>query len=179
MKVVIARHCETDWNKSGRIQGQTDIPLNDTGHAQAELLAKDVVQHGITKLISSDLMRARQTVGYVMRLLKLPATHDARLRENNFGTLEGLSHAEFWIKCGVKHKFGTDALNADFTEFGGERGSDVLARQLAVLDELKTLHADETVMIVGHGRSLRILLTHLGYPTKFLRTQGTHIIIDY
>jgi probable phosphoglycerate mutase len=179
MKVVIARHCETDCNAQGRIQGQMDTVLNATGVAQAKQLAASVVGLGIELLVASDLKRAMQTAAHVSLALGLPIWAEPRLRECSFGSLDGLSFVEFGLRCGIHNLGKGDPLKNDFTPFGGELGTAVFARQKQVLDELKTAFDDRTIMIIGHGRSLRTLLQPLGHPKKFLRTQGTYQVIEY
>lgn len=180
MKVVVARHCETDYNAQGRIQGIIDTELNAVGHGQAARLAEDVKGHGIALIVSSDLRRAVQTAAYAVAATGAPAAVDPRLRECSFGSLDGVGYAEFALKCGPRN-LPTEAfvLRADFTKWGGERGRDVFDRQKALMDELKSAHEGDVVMIVGHGRSLRTFLAPLGHPTSWLRNQGSHLVIDY
>ena len=59
--IYLLRHGQTDWNKMGRMQGQTDIPLNQTGRDSAYSCVQDILKAGVTRIISSDLMRAKQT----------------------------------------------------------------------------------------------------------------------
>lgn len=180
MKTVVARHCETDYNAQGRIQGLIDNELNAVGRGQAVRLAEDVKGHGLALIVSSDLRRAIQTAEYVSAATGARLVVDPRLRECSFGSLDGVGYAEFAIKCGPRN-LPTEAfvLKADFTKWGGERGQDVFDRQKALMDELKSAHDGVAVMIIGHGRSLRTLLAPLGHPTSWLRDQGSHLVIDY
>lgn len=180
MKIVVARHCQTDLNAQHRIQGLIDAELNATGFAQAARLAEEVKGHGIAAIVSSDLKRAVQTAKVVADALGVRAWADARLRECAFGTLDGVSYPEFALKCGVRNlPTASFVLQADFTPWGGERGQAVFDRQKALLDELVAEHPDGCLMIVGHGRSLRTLLAPLGHPTSWLRDQGSHLVIAY
>ncbi len=180
MKTVIARHCRTAYNAHGLMQGHIDIPLDDTGWKQAVELARGVRSYGLVGIWCSDLARSMQTAEIVAELVGVTVTVDRRLRECGFGTLDGLSFPQFALKCGFRNlPMARLALQADFTRFGGERGIDVYDRQVELLEDLKIEHDDETVMIVGHGRSLRTLLAPLRHPHKWLRNQGSHIVIDY
>ncbi len=180
MKIVVARHCQTDLNAQHRIQGHLDAELNATGYAQAARLADGVRGLGITAIVSSDLKRAVQTAKVVAAALTVHSWTDVRLRECHFGSLDGVSYAEFGLKCGLRNlPTASFVLEADFTPFGGERGIDVFERQKALLNELVAEHPDGCMMIVGHGRSLRTLLAPLGHPTSWLRDQGSHLVITY
>jgi probable phosphoglycerate mutase len=110
--LYLARHGETDWNAARRWQGQTDVPLNATGRAQARELAVRARTRGIVSVGSSDLCRARETACIVsealggVRLL----SPDPALRERDFGSFEGLTREE----CQERYpdawaRYGTDA----------------------------------------------------------------------
>jgi probable phosphoglycerate mutase len=95
--IYFVRHGETDWNVARRIQGHTDIPLNDTGRAQARRngqTLKTVVRDAAAfTFVSSPLGRAHETMRIVRAELGLPPTtfaQDERLKELNFGQLEGM-----------------------------------------------------------------------------------------
>jgi broad specificity phosphatase PhoE len=98
--VYFVRHGETEWNRQGIIQGCTDIPLNDTGHAQAKTVAKALKTHvadtAKCQLVMSPLTRTRQTMGHIADALEadqhtIPA--DDLLKELGFGIWEG---KPFW-----------------------------------------------------------------------------------
>jgi broad specificity phosphatase PhoE len=86
---------------------------------------------------------------------------------------------EFRRRCGPKNmNVSPDVLASDFTEFGGDKGTDLFARQKELLDELKAAFETQTVMIIGHGRSLRTLLTTLGHGRK-VAPQGDFLSFSY
>ena len=94
------RHGETDWNKQGLQQGSVDIPLNETGLAQAREAAERLHGKGITTIIASPLSRARVTAEIVAERLGLPVTIDPDLREVGWGIHEGTGMADWfqdWI----------------------------------------------------------------------------------
>ena len=102
-RVLLIRHGIPDWNSVGRFQGHADVPLNDTGLAQAARMATQVAGYQPTRLLSSDLGRARQTAEFVAAACHLPIEVDARLREVNVGSWAGLDMetvgeqvADFW-----------------------------------------------------------------------------------
>ncbi len=87
----VLRHGQTDWNVQARLQGSTDIPLNDTGRAQARLAAELLDGLGITRIVASPLSRALETAQIVGDRLGLEPSIDGRLIERNFGLFEGLT----------------------------------------------------------------------------------------
>lgn len=83
------RHGETEWNRLGRMQGSADVPLNETGIAQAER-ARDLLENsGVSRIVCSPLIRALQTAEIVNRDLQLPISFVDDLREAHFGVNEG------------------------------------------------------------------------------------------
>ena len=97
MRIFMARHGETDWNVERRIQGSTDIPLNENGIRQAHSLAgyleRQVVGKGgtITHIFTSPLERAKETAEIVGARLRVPVEAVSGLEEMNFGICEGKS----------------------------------------------------------------------------------------
>ncbi|MGZ3305814.1 MAG: histidine phosphatase family protein [Asticcacaulis sp.] len=87
----VLRHGQTDWNLQARLQGSTDIPLNDTGREQARQAAELLHGLGITRIVSSPLSRALETARIVGERLGLAPDIDGRLIERNFGLFEGLT----------------------------------------------------------------------------------------
>ncbi len=93
-RVLAIRHGETAWNTESRIQGHTDIPLNDTGLWQAERVAHALRGESLQAVYSSDLQRARTTAQAIAQAQQLTLSLDPGLRERHFGHLEGLTHQE-------------------------------------------------------------------------------------
>ena len=160
------RHGETDWNKLQRYQGQTDIPLNDTGRAQAARNGRvlDAVlgaDKSLFDFVASPLARATETMEIVRANLGLPPRPfplDDRLKEQNFGHWEGL----LWSELPTLDPEGVAARQADtwnWTPRGGENYEMVRAR---VCEWLRTLTRD--TVAVGHGnisRAVRGILLDL------------------
>ncbi|MDY5482916.1 MAG: histidine phosphatase family protein [Clostridium sp.] len=94
MKLYLIRHGQTDWNIEGKIQGKTDIPLNQTGLHQAKLLAKGMRSRQITEVYTSPLLRARQTAEILAEEKGLPVQEIPELREVDFGLWEGRTWEE-------------------------------------------------------------------------------------
>lgn len=160
MKLLLTRHGQTDWNIARRYQGQTDVPLNETGTLQAALLAQRLSAHVIHTIYSSDLSRAMNTAKAVAESQELtPVLHsDPRWRELSFGDWEGMTYQEMsahspelfdaWMK---------DSLNVSTPN--GETHIQLAERVQAAFSELKANHKDETVLVVGHSGSMQTLLS--------------------
>ena len=133
--VFLARHGETAWNRAGRWQGKTDIPLSDAGREQARALAAGLVGRGIAEVHASDLQRASETAQIVAGLLGIAAFNvDARLRERGFGCFEGFTREE----CAERHPDAWARYLADWraTPPGGEPQPEVAARVVGALTEI-------------------------------------------
>ena len=89
------RHGETDWNKQELLQGNTDIPLNDNGRAQAKSAAPFFLGLPIKYIVTSTLSRAQETAEIVNRHLKLDILFEDNIRERHFGDLEGQGYEHF------------------------------------------------------------------------------------
>jgi probable phosphoglycerate mutase len=150
--LFLVRHGETDWNLAGRWQGQTDVPLNEAGRAQARALAGRMRALGIVTVAASDLERARTTAEIVAAELGLEVRAvDHRLREQSFGAFEGLTArecAERFPQAWARH-----VADPRSTPPGGEPGAEVLARVVPALKDVAALGAP--ALVVMHGRALR------------------------
>lgn len=148
MLLYLVRHGETDWNNQRRIQGTTDIPLNDTGRQQAARTGRLLARRDWDAVISSPLSRARETASIIAAELGLPEpTTDDRLVERNYGEAEGLDFAE------MQRLFPEDAAVP-----GREKRSAVAARAIEALMDIAHSHADESVVVVSHGGLIRSVL---------------------
>ena len=141
--LLLVRHGETDWNADGRLQGQTDRPLNDYGRGQARQLATELADGELEAIYSSDLSRARETAEIVGERLGLPVALDSDLREKDWGTWEGLTAAE-----------------RDRVGFVGESTQAHQERMLRALRRIAERHPDDRrVLVVTHGGSMRRVQT--------------------
>lgn len=159
----LIRHGETDWNvKLGRLQGHTDIPLNEKGLKQAEALSHLLPDLRISKVISSDLQRAFQTARHMTRLQD-PHEVTADLREVHLGVGEGLTWDEINLKLGpdFRGKWSThDAGSLDFRFPEGESRREVLSRVQNCLQNYLQKFKGETLAFVSHGFVIRSLVYH-------------------
>jgi broad specificity phosphatase PhoE len=178
-RILLVRHGQTSWNAAGRLQGHTDIELDVTGREQALALARTLGDAGITRVWSSDLVRARETAAIIAAHLGLaaPAT-DAELRERRFGVFEGLTRDE----CAATHP---DAWRAWLAQTGhppgGEPRDEAVVRMQRALARLARANAagTGTMLVVSHGGVMRLWLMELLGPTVPLIANATTYLLDH
>lgn len=149
MKLYVARHGETEWNKLNKVLGRTDIPLNDTGLSQANELAEKMKEYNIDLIITSTLCRAAETGKIVAEKNNIPYQTEARLMEQNFGIFEGLNRNNE-VYQEAKRKYASRYED-------GESFFDVVARIYPFIEELKEKYSDKNVLLVTHGGICRII----------------------
>lgn len=156
----IFRHGQTIWNAEGRPQGQHPypVPLTMTGREQAEQLAQKLSDKKIKKLISSDLLRAKQTAEIVAGKLGLEVEFDARLREVDYGKLNGMYTIEREEKYPDFRKCYTD-YSASFPE--GESFGEVGERMKAAIREAALKYNNRSIAVSSHGNAMTVLLNVL------------------
>jgi probable phosphoglycerate mutase len=174
-RIVLARHGQTAWNALGRLQGHTDIELDDVGRDQARSLARSMATAGIAAVVTSDLARAKQTGEIVADALRLGAPHtDPELRERRFGVFEGLTRDQ----CASQHPAAWRAWIAT-TEAppGGESRDDAVARLTRALERVAA--ASGPVLVISHGGVMRLWLMNLLGTTIPLVPNGTTYIVEH
>ncbi|MFZ4855587.1 MAG: histidine phosphatase family protein [Desulfuromonadaceae bacterium] len=160
--LYIARHGETEWNRAGKLQGHRDSPLTAKGQQQAVALAAALSNRKITRVYSSDLGRAVQTATAVAEQLGVELIQDVRLRERNFGELEGQPHREL-------DRF---RLFPDDLAPGGESFRQAYERSVACLEEFAGQHHNSVFAVICHGGIVhgafhRALGLPLNHPRHF------------
>lgn len=156
-KIIFVRHGETFWNESKRYQGHSDISLNEKGLQQAKLVAKRLAGEKISAIYSSDLIRAVQTAEIIGEQHSLQPIVVKEFREVNFGLWEGLTYAEIMAVW-------PDGLSAIYSKPGaalipdGESFHDVQKRTAIGLAKCIASHQQETIVVVSHGGTMRVLL---------------------
>jgi broad specificity phosphatase PhoE len=149
---LLARHGETDWNREHRVQGHTDVPLNERGLGQARALADSLSAIPLEAVYSSDLARARVTAEAVARPHFLEVVIERALREKSFGSWEGLTDVE------IAARF-PDAVRGRWGD--GETTEQVAERAITAIERIRARHADGPVLVVSHGGPLRAILAHV------------------
>jgi len=163
-ELCLIRHGQTDWNLSGRWQGQSaDAPaLNEAGLAQSLAIRAQLPDLNFSAIYSSDLLRARQTAELVAEPLGLTVILEPRLREINLGVWEGMLSSD--IEAQYPHELMERKQNRFHARAPkGESPLEMAERVTSALSEIEIKHADETVIIVSHGVSLAFIIC---------RTQG-------
>jgi probable phosphoglycerate mutase len=149
-RIVAIRHGETAWNVDTRIQGHTDIPLNDTGRWQARRLADAVTHEGLAAVYASDLGRAHETAEAVARAAGLTVINHVGLRERGFGVFEGHTFAEIERRW-PGHALRWRQRDPEFGPEGGETLRGFYARCVETASELAARHVGQSIAIVAHG----------------------------
>jgi glucosyl-3-phosphoglycerate phosphatase len=164
-RLVFWRHGRTEWNAQMRFQGQTDIPLDDVGLAQAERAAAMLATLNPSIIIASDLVRAHQTAQALARQVGIKVTTDARLRETFAGDWEGLTRDVLESQYGPE--LAAWSAFSDVRPGGhGETRIEVADRmEAAVRHALPSLEAGQTMVVATHGGAARTAIGRLlGLP---------------
>ena len=163
----LVRHGVTDWNAVGRIQGQSDPPLNQAGHRQARGLGNRLAAVPFAAACSSDLRRASETAAAILQGEKSPAANDARPAGEALRSLGGTDLPSGGGPLSRPVSQQADDRRPFLRPAGGESDLDLYARAGAVADRLLQAHAGRggNLLVVAHGGILRALIACLtGLP---------------
>ncbi len=163
-RIVLVRHASTDWSGT-RFCGRTDLPLNETGRAEVDLLVARLVAAGlsVTAVRSSPALRAVETARPLAAALGAPLELDERLREADFGRVEGRAFddvARSWPDV-ARLILACDGT-VDWP--GGERAADLMERCRSVAGGLEAAPGD--ALVVTHGGPMRVLAALLGIEPR-------------
>jgi broad specificity phosphatase PhoE len=151
-QVYLARHGQTAYNHEGRFQGQQQIPLDDTGRAQALELAERAAPYGFRALWTSPLIRARETAEAVAARTGLVAVEDARLMETDAGDWTDRSFAD--VRAESPERF--DAFASAQPDFGFPGGESFAEQEVRVEQALADVLLGELpALVVCHGMVIR------------------------
>lgn len=164
MMLYIVRHGETDWNRQKKVQGHTDIPLNEYGRHLAEETAEGMKDIPIDIGYTSPLKRARETAEIILKERNIPLLDEPRIQEIGFGIYEG-------IHTGTQEKEpGSDEFNLFFTDTasyippeGAESVEELYERTGQFLEELcgRRELEDKNILISTHGAAMTALLNRI------------------
>jgi 2,3-bisphosphoglycerate-dependent phosphoglycerate mutase len=154
-QVLFIRHGETDWNRIKRIQGHVDIPLAESGLAQAEQLAQRLVTEArdgkrLDAVYSSDLLRAQQTAKPFAQALGMPLQLREGLRERWYGAFQGHDNGE--IKAKFPDEYAVwQTRDPGFAPPGGESQRAFYERVLEAVRPMVAAHPDGRIACIAHG----------------------------
>jgi uncharacterized phosphatase len=150
LRIALTRHGQTDWNAAGQLQGSSDVPLNDTGRAQAAESVQRFSPDEWEAVVTSPLSRASETGAILAAGLGIPlgGTYE-ELRERHYGQAEGLTDGEAALRW----------PDGEFPEL--EPRPSVAARGLAALDRIAADLPGSSVIVVAHGTLIREILRRM------------------
>jgi broad specificity phosphatase PhoE len=152
--LLLARHGESDWNRSKRWQGFADRPLTDLGRRQADELADRLDDTELDAVYSSDLRRARETAEAVARRKRLEVKTTSDLREVDVGSWSGLTRAE--AEARFPDAYGRWLQGSEGWE-DGETYDQLGDRVIRGLRQIAADHEGGRVLVVAHGGTIRAI----------------------
>jgi probable phosphoglycerate mutase len=165
------RHGQTLWNAERRFQGQSDVPLDETGEAQAERAARLLAALRPDLIVSSDLSRAASTAAPLARLTGLEVNLDKDLRERSGGSWEGLTDTEIRERYPDEHATWTPP-DGEPAAAVADRVAGALRRTVTAVSEQVT-GRDGLAVVVSHGAALRLGMSRLlGMPADLVSVLG-------
>lgn len=181
--LIIIRHGETEWNQAMRFQGHGDSPLTALGRRQARAIAQRLKPMAIDTLISSDLGRTRETAAIIADYTGHAVALDSRLRERNYGVLEGLTVPE--IKAA--HPAVLDRLNTadpDYIVPQGESHRQHYQRNIAFIEDVLAQKPGAKLAVVAHGGVLESIFRYVAHmsleqPRCFISPNASLTIITH
>ncbi len=170
MNVLLCRHGETPWNREGRYQGHTDIPLHESGEGQAKALGTRLAEVKIVRAIASPLVRARTTAELILGPSRAGMLgFDDGLKEISHGGWEGKTVSEISVSHPELFEAWKNKPTATLQAGpNAESLQNVLDRSwLALGRAVQGLGSNDTVLVVAHDAVNRVLLCRiLGLPLE-------------
>lgn len=159
MELYIIRHGQTDWNRARKLQGRTDIPLNEWGRRVAELTREGLQDVVFDVAFTSPLVRAKETAEIILKDRNIPIIEDERIIEVNFGAYEG---EDFRLEDeNLQNFFSRPELY--YAVDGSESMESILKRTGDFLEELyaNPKYQNSTIFVATHGAALCGLLCNI------------------
>ncbi|MFD9627177.1 histidine phosphatase family protein [Peribacillus muralis] len=144
--ICLVRHGQTDWNAQGKLQGQTDIPLNGLGKIQARQCGEFLMKENWDVIITSPLIRARETADIIALNINVPVIEKIEFIEKNFGAAEGLTAEK------------REAAFKDKAYPGQESEQSLTSRLMKGLQEIQEEYPERKVILVAHGAVIHFIL---------------------
>lgn len=183
-RLYLVRHGATQLTAEDRFSGAVGVDLSDEGRHQVRRLAERLADDGIRAVYTSPLSRTIETAEILAKPHRLPLVRRDGLREIGHGRWEGLTRRE------VEERFAEEyaAWEADpftFAPEGGESGLGVLARALPVIREIVVSHVGQTVLVVSHKATLRLIVSSVlgfdprGYRDRLDQSPACLNVVDF
>lgn len=191
-EIILARHGQTAWNIGEVFRGQTDIPLDETGIKQAELLAEYLGDKKIEAIFSSPLQRALKTAQTVAQFHTLEVQVTQGLNDPSFGVWEGMPQQE--VREKYRDLYGQWISSPHIVKLpGGEGLNDVTERSVALVQEVVKRYQGTVVMVAHRVVNQAIILALMGLDnshfwnikldtaaiTTFLYQRGRFILAEH
>ena len=160
IEIILARHGETDWNASETFRGRADIPLNETGRKQAEMLGEYLGQEKIDFIYSGPLKRAVETAGAIAGRQKLKVNYVENLNDFHFGDWQGLSGSEVAEKYPELYRDWLDTPEQVKIP-GGESLEDVRSRAVPFVEDAIMRCGEGRIVFVSHRVVNKVLVCSL------------------
>lgn len=151
VRLLIVRHAKTEWNKLGKIQGMSDVPLAEESRVAAREAAAAFRGYDIAAVYTSPLVRARETAEIITNYERQIIT-DSRLLERNFGTFEGRTYDELGL---LDHSRLFYELDSDVY---AEPSAEMFERARSFVLDMLEFYDGKTVLVVSHGVCISFLL---------------------
>jgi broad specificity phosphatase PhoE len=183
-RLFLVRHGATPLTAEDKFSGADNIHLSDEGRDQVRHLAIRLVEEKLSAIYSSSLDRTMETARIVAEPHGLTPIPRDGLREINHGHWEGLSRKEVETRFSEEYS-AWEADPFSFAPEGGESGISVLARALPIIREIVVKHKDETVLVVSHKATLRLIISSLlgfdarGYRDRLDQAPACLNIVDF
>ncbi|GGM36485.1 putative phosphatase PhoE [Paraliobacillus quinghaiensis] len=166
--ICLVRHGETDWNLQGKIQGSTDIPLNETGIKQAEACSSYFEGSDWDIIVSSPMKRAKQTAEIINQKLQVDVVERHAFKERGFGDAEGLTLEER-LRLFPNHEYPNQELKQDF-----------IKRVMGGMEEINQRFPNKKVLVVAHGAVIHSLLNEMAKEQiDFMNTKLANACISH
>ena len=157
--LYFVRHGETDSNVRGLLHGVTDVPLNDLGSRQADLIAERIAGlDGLDRIVSSPLQRALNTARAIQRRSGLPLRVYERLKEMNFGAAEGVPFDQLGDRYPDQSALFLDPLAEDARYPGSESRAEFFQRVERTVDDIANQYLGQHIVVVAHGGFISAML---------------------
>lgn len=183
-RILLIRHGATVLSAEDRFAGATDVELSDEGRHQARCLAERLAGESLTAVYASPLRRTVETATIVATACRRPPITEDGLREIDHGRWEGLTRKEVEARFPEEYSaWEEDPFT--FAPAGGEAGLSVMARALPVLRQIVLRHPGETVAVVSHKATIRLVLSSLlgiearGYRDRLDQAPACLNVLDF